>query len=140
MASGITPDHWDSRAREQRAVARLLAMAAFWADSYLHAGMALEFALKYRIMRHAGVSVWPHRQEQPALYTHNLPKLAMRAGLTTLLAREAAHGAAHGIGWEIARDWRIEYRYDPQPFVPERASAMLYAVDEMGLLGWLLDG
>jgi hypothetical protein len=138
MEDGITPRHWDVRAREQRAVARVLAAAAFWADSYLHAGMALEFALKYRIMRHESLTVWPDRRKRPRLYSHDLPRLASLAGLGTRLARELARKSPFGTAWAIARDWDIDSRYDPL-FLPEQGKLMLRAMDGMGLLEWLLN-
>jgi HEPN domain-containing protein len=141
MARGgdaIHPEHWEKKAKEELAAARALAGKRLWSAAYYHAGMAIEFAIKWRIMHASRMNRWPSRQERRDLYSHDLTALAALAGLEHALLDEIAAGTDLGTSWLVAKDWSIETRYDPRPFPPREARDMLRAVDTMGLLKWLL--
>jgi hypothetical protein len=135
----IAPNDWLEKALQQLAAARALAERGLWADCYYHAGFALECALKYRIMVRNGWNRWPERGERRELYSHNLTELAYHADIShrLIVAFDADEPLART--WAIAKDWTNETRYDPRPFPRVRGEDMLWAVDEMGLVRWLLN-
>lgn len=135
----ILPNHWLELALQELQAARLLAKGAAWQQSFQHAGFALECALKYRIMRFHGLNRWPDRADKREFYTHDLPSLAEAAGLVPLLQQAVLMREPIGRAWMIAKDWRNEMRYDPKPFPQARGADMLWAVDEMRLVSWLLN-
>jgi hypothetical protein len=75
MARGdeaIHSEHWRKKARDELAAARALAGKRLWSAAYYHAGMASEFAIKWRIMHSSRMNRWPSRQERRELYSHDL--------------------------------------------------------------------
>ncbi|MBN8892361.1 MAG: hypothetical protein J0H91_18925 [Rhodospirillales bacterium] len=135
----LAPQTWLDKALQECVAARLMAGAKLWAQCFYHAGFALECALKYRIMVANGWNRWPERNERRELYSHNLTELATQAGIIDHLLAAIKDGAPLGQTWLIAKDWSNETRYDPRPFPRRRGEDMLWAVDEMGLVTWLLN-
>lgn len=129
---------WERMAREGLAAAETLAKGHHWQQAFYTAGMAVEFALKGRIMRVQRLNRWPERGERKELHTHALGELAKHAGLTNSLLLEIASQTPVGIAWLAAKDWSINVRYDPKPFPPRRAADMVEAVGQRGLLEWLM--
>ena len=107
-------------------------------QAFYHAGFSVECALKYRIMRVLRLNRWPDRDERRHLYVHDLSKLAVLAGLEADLAAQIAANTAIGLAWMVAKDWSVETRYDPAPFPPRRVADMMKAIEDMGLLEWLM--
>jgi hypothetical protein len=134
----IHPEHWAKKAREELAAARALTGKRLWSAAYYHAGMAIEFAIKWRIMHESRMNRWPSRQDRRDLYSHDIAALAALARLEQVFLDEIAAGTDIGMAWLVAKDWSIETRYDPRPFPPRRARDMLRAVDTTGLMKWLL--
>jgi hypothetical protein len=62
----------------------------------MHAGYALEFALKARIMRDEGLNRWPSYGERRELHTHNLMDLLTIARLRIKIESEVAKGSSFG--------------------------------------------
>ena len=115
-------EDWERLARDHLAAAKLLAQP-FPALAYYHAGYAVEFALKLRIMRRERLAWWPARAARPELHTHHLPTLGR---------------LAWRVAWSEAQNWSAEVRYDPRAFPQRRTADMLDAVDGSGFLLWLL--
>lgn len=133
-------EDWQRAAEEYLAAAGTLARARRWRSVYQEAGLALECALKARIMRVAGLNRWPSRGERPDLYTHDPDLLLRHAGLLEAVEREVADQTPAGRAWMVAKDFSINRRYpDGRPFPMRLARDMLRALREDGLLAWILD-
>ncbi len=135
MPDPLTASDWERMAREELATAEVLAAAHQWKHAFYHGGLAVEFALKCRIMRVRRLNQWPERGE---LITHDLARLAEHTELTQILVDEVTTVSPIGVAWSAAKDWSIGVRYDPKPFPPRRAADMVEAVGRRGLLTWLL--
>lgn len=133
-----SPAEWELLARDELAAAETLAKGHHWQQAFYHAGVAVEFALKGRIMRVQRLNRWPERGERRELHTHALGELAKHADLVNVLGVEVASVTPIGIAWLAVKDWSISVRYDPKPFPPRRAAEMVEAVGQRGLLEWLL--
>ena len=138
MGDPQSPAEWEGLARNELAAAETLAKGHHWQQAFYHAGVAVEFALKGRIMRVQGLNRWPERGERKELHTHTLGELAKHADLITTLLLEIANQTPIGVAWLAAKDWSINVRYDPRPFPPRRAADMVAAVGQRGLLEWLM--
>ena len=125
-------------ARNELAAAETLAKGHHWQQAFYHAGVAVEFALKGRIMRVQRLNRWPERGDRKELHTHSLVDLAKHADLDSALLSEIARPTLIGVAWLAAKDWSINVRYDPKPFPPRRAADMVEAVGQRGLLEWLM--
>ena len=133
------PDDWDLKARQELEAARALAKVSLWQQAFHRAGFALECALKYRIMRVRRMNRWPERQDARELYTHDIVALLLQSGLFEQALGDSYAASPRGIAWSIAKDWSNDIRYDPRPFPRQRAVDMLWAVDDMELVLWLLN-
>lgn len=139
MTAGIVyAEDWELRSRERLKAAKALAAKRLWADAFDLAGYSVEFALKCRIMREGSMNRWPERSARPDLYTHDLVELLRIAGLTAEVTALVLDGSELGKAWMIAKDWSPEIRYSDGRFPSRRARDMLSAIDEWGLLRWLL--
>jgi hypothetical protein len=138
MPDDISAEHWRAKANEEVIAAQAMARAGLWAQSFYRAGFAVECALKFRIMRSEGLNRWPDKEDRRHLWTHNLQHLLEATGLQSHLL--AAHESGDPIyrHWLVAKDWKIEIRYDPRPFPPARGRDMLDAIVDGGLIKWLM--
>lgn len=110
-------------------------------NAYYHAGMAVEFALKARIMHTEGLNSWPTSKTRPELYTHNLGDLLQVANLKPALEQEVADLSPLGIAWYSMKDFNINLRYpNGRPFPRRRAVDAVRSITEMGLVEWLIRG
>jgi len=134
----ITAQDWLEKALQERLAAQTLANAALWAQAFCHAGFAIECALKHLIMRRHGWNAWPDRARVREIYTHDLIFLAQEAGIAAQLDRELEQRSEVAVAWLIVKDWKNDLRYDPLPFPELRARDMVAALDERGLLAWLI--
>lgn len=92
-----------------------------------------------RIMWREGLNRWPSRQERREVYSHDLTALARLAGLEAFLLSEVESDVTVlGMSWIIAKDWNNDIRYASGVFSSIRAQDMVKAIDEGGLLDWLL--
>ena len=75
-------DEWLTLARQdQQAAFRLANDAATAGRAWDHAGHAVECVLKAAIMARSGMNQWPPYDVRPELYTHDLSRLAIIAGI-----------------------------------------------------------
>lgn len=91
-------------AREELGTAEDLAELRRWKAAFYHGGMAVEFALKCRIMRVQRLNRWP---DYGPLNSHILSDLARHAALEQRLLDEIASVSDIGIAWSMAKDWSI---------------------------------
>ena len=134
-----TSDDWAQSAQESLRGAELLAQAHNWRNAYMLAGLAVEQALKGRIMRHLGLNRWPPRKDRPEFYSHDLGELARLAGLREPLEEAILTGEAFGRAWMVAKDFAINRRYpDGKPFPVRLGRDMVGAAGTPGrLVEWL---
>ncbi len=103
------------------------------------AGLAVEQALKGRIMRHLGMNRWPARKERPEFYSHDLGELARHAGLIGVLEQAVAQADELGRLWMVAKDFAINRRYPDGANFPIRLGRDMVeaACGRNGLVEWL---
>jgi len=119
--------------------AKTLLEAGHCQQAFHAAGFAVECALKCRIMRRERLNRWPERSERHEVYSHRLTALAKVAGLQSFLLAEVSNDpTVLGLSWMVVKDWDNEIRYAPGTFSPVRARQMVEAVNDGGLLQWLL--
>lgn len=138
--AGVTPADWAAVAREHERDATILANAGSWRNAYGLAGLAVECALKYCIMRRRALDVWPARRAQPDFYSHDLGRLASLARLRPAIEAAGADGAPVEAAWIVAKDFAIARRYaDGQPFPAALGRDMVAAsCGTEGLVEWLI--
>jgi len=133
-----SPTEWERMAWNELAAAETLAKGRHWQQAFYHAGVAVEFALKCRIMRVQRLNRWPERGERKELHTHALGELVKHTDLISMLLLEVAGQTPIGVAWLAVKDWSINVRYDPKPFPPRQAADMVEAVGQRGLLEWVM--
>lgn len=134
-----SPDEWQELATDNLKAAQTLLATGHWQQAFYSAGFAVECALKCRIMRREGLNRWPERGERREVYSHRLTALAEVAGLQPFLLAEVYNDlTVLGLSWMVAKDWDNEIRYAPGAFPQVRARQMVEAVNDGGLLEWLL--
>jgi HEPN domain-containing protein len=138
--SDPTASDWARIARENVRDAQELANSRGWRNAYMLAGLAVECALKARIMRHLGLNRWPSLKERRELYSHDLGKLAELAGLRPILEEAVARSEPLGAAWMVAKDFAINRRYPSgRPFPVRLGRDMVEAVaGQNGLVEWLI--
>lgn len=135
-------DQFEAIARDELDSARIMLEKRKWKQAHYHAGVAVETALKARIMRHERMNVWPSRSTRPELYTHNLERLLRLCGLEAsfdeaLLSEDCPEYVA---AWMIVKDWHINMRYHVVEAFPQALSEdVVNAADNSGLVLWLLN-
>ena len=134
-----SPDEWREPAIANIEAAKALLATGHWQQAFQLAGFAVECALKCRIMRREGLNRWPERSERREVYSHDLTALAKLAGLEAFLLQEVYNDlTVLGLSWMVVKDWSNEIRYAPGAFPRARAQQMVEAVEDGGLLQWLL--
>jgi len=129
---------WASSARQLAVDARLLLDNSSLRNAYATAGMAVEHALKAKIMQHERMNTWPSRQRRPDVHTHNMSRLIELGGLRVAIQLEVARGSDLGLSWMLIKDFNINDRYPSgRPFPLTLASDAVWACEEGGLIGWL---
>jgi len=134
-------DDWERLAKDEIESARIMLAARKWKQAYQHGGIAIECALKCKIMRHLRLNRWPDRRERRDLWTHDLEYL-----FSIVVDEEEINQSlmqdcppTHLCAWVIVKDWHIEMRYhNPDAFPEKMARGFLNAADGMGLIEWLL--
>ena len=133
-----SPEDWQKMSRGRLASARILLSRGQWKDAFDMAGYAVEYALKYRLMKHLRLNQWPDRAAHTAhLYNHDLVALAKTAGLEESLLQSIQDQNQIGRAWLVAKDWKEDVRY-VSTFPSRRSRDMVKAVGDEGLLKWLL--
>jgi hypothetical protein len=116
----------------------LLEQARFSGAAYL-AGYAIECLLKACFAARTAADALPERPGYDSLYTHNLGRLLVLAGLDKALRQEDAELREH---WALVSRWSEQWRYDPMPLGDARITPtqMLAAIDHpiSGIRRWLL--
>ncbi|AXY22834.1 hypothetical protein CD178_02078 [Komagataeibacter saccharivorans] len=134
-------DQWEALARDELESAQAMLAARKWKNAYQHAGIAVECALKCKIMRVSGMNQWPERAESRDLYTHDLEDLLAICGLEDTINDDllSDHPSLYAQAWLIIKDWNINMRYHvPGAFPQAMAESAVEAIDVMGLVTWLL--
>jgi len=80
------------RLRRILKAARVLSNVGLQNKAFMDAGMAIECALKYAVIRATGMNSWPAQNARRDLYTHDLPELARVAGLEPRLLENVRAG------------------------------------------------
>ena len=107
----------------------------------MQAGMAVEFALKARIMSVARLNRWPTIRERRELHTHHLGRLMELAGVRPLIEAEYLAGTSVGVAWMVVKDFDINTRYpDGKIFPLKLAQDYAEAVGPQGVVEWLTKG
>jgi len=131
-------EDWVTAAHDNLADAQALAARHSWRDAYVLAGLAVECALKVRIMRREGLNRWPGRRDRPDLYSHDLAHLGHLAGVTAPLEAEALAGRPLGLAWLVAKDYSIGRRYPDGGLFPVKLGRdTVAAAASDGLVAWL---
>lgn len=136
-----TPGDWATASRDHLQDAEILLAARSFRSAYIHAGHAIEFALKARIMRDEGLNRWPSFGERRELHTHNLTDLLTIARLRIKIESEVALGSPLGFAWMVVKDFDINHRYpDGQVFPWRVATDFIEAARDGGVVEWLIKG
>ncbi len=107
----------------------------------MHAGLAVELALKARIMHVERMNSWPSKRSRPELYTHRLNALLETAGLREVIEQEILKPTDIGLAWLVVKDFDINMRYPTGKEFPTRlAWDCVEAIDRMRLVEWLITG
>ncbi|NVN44422.1 hypothetical protein HW537_10985 [Asaia siamensis] len=135
----IFRDDWVSMVQSNMKMADLALHAGEWSHAYHHAGVAVECALKARIMSVRGLNRWPTKREDNAINVHKLESLARQCDIRGLLEdMERNQDMPDLLGaWMIAKDWFNEVKYRSR-FPEKLAENMVHACDEGGLIEWIL--
>jgi hypothetical protein len=121
--------------------AQMLLTGSSWQNAYMSAGLAIEFALKARIMHVERLNSWPSRRRRPELHTHSLGSLVDTAGLRPQLEQEFFSFSDIGLAWMVVKEFDINGRYPTgEPFPKRLACDCVEAIDGLGLLEWLITG
>jgi hypothetical protein len=136
----ITADDWERVAHQKLKAAMHLQQIRSTTEAYDQAGVAIECALKARIMRHERLNQWPSRERRRDLYTHDLAFLLKAGGLQDRMLAESASGTNIGIAWAIAKEWSVEARY-ARNMRPRLARDMIWAASSAndGLVRWIIE-
>ncbi len=132
-------DHndWWKRAQEELEVARKLRTTGDKLQAYLHAGQAVEFALKAIYMRKNGYEELPDACKGPNW--HNLMLIANEAGLRPDLTDLRANNRSAYENWLTVKDWDSNARFPgSEPSVKALNDMILAIVNEPdGMMLWL---
>ncbi len=134
-------DHndWWNRAKEELEVGRKLKATGSKLQAYLHAGQAIEFALKAIYMRKKSLAELPDACK--GANWHNLMFIANEAGLRPdLTALRASNRGAYE-NWLTVKDWDSNGRFPGnEPSVKALNDMILAIVAEPdGMMSWLSD-
>lgn len=132
-------EDWHRDALSQQRAALACFQHGLHKEAYVHAGFALECALKSVIMHRERMNRWPRMRERSELYDHAPQRLLALAGLEASIQDEVLAGSPVGIAWLVAKDFQYNRRYpDRVTFPKSLAEDMLHALDEQGLIRWIL--
>ena len=132
MADPTSVEEWLALAKQHEIAAkRLLTARQTTTQAVFHAGVAMECAIKAKIIREQRFNAWPTKSARPDLYTHDLSKLIVFANIQ-LDPRSATASA-----WHVALQWDRNQGYD-QPMPMRVARSMLEAAfGTQGILPWI---
>ena len=103
MPDPISAEEWLALVRQHEISARLLCEDKIAASQgYAHAGTAVEFALKARIMKRERLNGWPSVAARPDLHTHDLRALLNIAGIVLTPTSPARRIVVHCFAMEEA--------------------------------------
>lgn len=133
MADPASPEEWLRLSAQHEQMATFaLTQRDMGNQAHFNAGLAIECALKAYLMRAERLNGWPSRASRPDLYTHDLRKLMMLAGLHI----DASHPIA--AAWILTQNWDRNQGYDPRP-MPDRVAKSWFAAafGPEGVVTWL---
>ncbi len=116
MALGKHRDEWKRLAQTRLDDAEVLVKNARYDAAYYLAGYALECAVKARIAGLFLEGYFPPKPKyiQDSVYTHDLDKLHVAAGLKEVFAQESESSDEFRKQWETVGNWSEQSRYDTQ--------------------------
>jgi HEPN domain-containing protein len=133
-----TADDWDALADDHGKAAQTLFRAKLFNQAYSQAGLAVECALKARIIRFERLNAWPSRASRPELYVHDLVKLIGYAGLAMELDSHIAAANEVGTNGMVVKDWVFaRYRLLKTPIRDARDMVKAVCDPKHGLIGWI---
>ncbi|PYD77343.1 hypothetical protein CFR80_18165 [Komagataeibacter oboediens] len=139
-SSVLYRDDWVINARRKFASAEILFDAGQYQEAFELAGIAVECALKAKLMKMHGWNAWPGRNHKPPIEIHDLQKLCRMCGawdeLQEILNSTPDHDLIHA--WGVVNSWRVNVRYKSGSFPAPLARDIVSAVGDKGLLEWLL--
>lgn len=123
--------------RQYETSALLLRKKRCWSASYHLAGLSVEFALKACIARKFVRSEIPEKRFVQQIYTHELGRLVILAGLEPDRTSAEASSPVFSRCWSTVRKWDADSRYRVWSMV--EAQDMLDAVTEPidGATAWI---
>ena len=102
------------------------------AQAVLHAGFAVECALKAYIWNRERFNQWPSKEARPDLYIHDLARLRQIAGIDVKPTEPTAPY------WHTMLQWNRNQGYDPKPMPRKVARAYVEAAfGSDGVATWL---
>src|SRR5271165_733916 len=105
--------------------------------AYYVTGLAVECALKAAIARRTRRHDFPPEPKlvRESIYSHELDKLLVAAGLKSTLNDAIGNNAALGANWALVKDWKVQSRY----LLSGLSGDTMYraAAGRNGVLGWL---
>ncbi len=136
-----TATDWASGATQCVQDCKALLAANSYQSAYMSGGLAVELALKARIMHTERWNAWPSRKRRPDVHSHNLGNLMSAAGLRVVIEAEVRAGTNAGLAWMVVKDFDINARYPlGRPFPVRLAQDFVEAVDGLELVQWLTTG
>lgn len=117
---------------------KALLAAGFSEGAYYLAGYAVECALKACIAKHTKEHDFPpDRKQIEDIYTHDLGRLVIAAGLSADLRKLIDGDPPSLLDWNTIKDWSEKSRYDHKN--QAEAQALLDAIERNkgGLLPWV---
>ena len=117
---------------------KALLAAGFSEGAYYLAGYAVECALKACIAKHTKEYDFPpDRKQIEDIYTHDLGRLVIAAGLSADLRKLIDGDPSSLLDWNTIKDWSEKSRYDQKN--QAEAQALLDAIERNkgGLLPWV---
>ena len=135
----MTRAEWQRKARDYAASAKVLLENGQFDSAYYLAGIAVECALKAKIVRRFRASTLPDKKLVNDIYRdgHELGRLIHHAQLAEQLAAEEQQSAKFKANWAIVQAWQVDARYKRWSEV--QASDMVEAVTSRGtgVLSWI---
>jgi HEPN domain-containing protein len=106
--------------------AEILFRSRRFAGAYYLAGYAVECALKACVAKRTKRYDFPDKLIANEVYTHNLTRLLVPAGLRQIWQNELGTNGALDLKWSVVKDWTEESRYGKH--TRKKAKDMLDAV------------
>lgn len=130
-------DQLQQIAKLRLAEAKLLLDAYHNSGAYYLVGYAVECGLKACIAKQTKRYDFPEKKFINDVYSHDLNRLVIAAGLQLKLSEEIKRDPAFEVNWAVVKDWKAESRY--QEWTELEAKNLYDAVANRrhGIFRWL---